>query len=367
MLTIIEGSVRYRRAFGFKGGDLPGVTSGGIKPAQLCREIAKELFPTSALPVDKLGTSVKNRIAAYVQFLQCLFICNIFRYRIKKSYHIYHKQLGQTGHGLVMEDRTSEIISGTPIYNIFGTSLPSFTVAVDQVVQTEPDKMQKKFKWYKRLHLLLCASPVYDGSALANSATPLDTSPLSILAPGSETALESQLETEVELSQGRDTSPDWDMARLDRSFNDDTNPLSHSSPPADDEPVPPTQSLVVSLSQPPQTPLPSSRTPAPDPPKSVPQKRKSIMDHVKDLSEGRLESVRVRAEGKRQRAQLKEENTLAIEKLKWQAEHDLLQERNLEAQRQREHELKLLDKQILLAQLQAGHSTLPGASAGTTS
>lgn len=66
LLTIIEGSVHYCRAFGFKGGDVPGVTSGGIKPAQLCCEIVKELFPTSVLPVEKLGTSVKNRIAAYV-------------------------------------------------------------------------------------------------------------------------------------------------------------------------------------------------------------------------------------------------------------------------------------------------------------
>ena len=78
--------------------------------------------------------------------------------------------------------------------------------------------MQKKFKWYKHLHLLLYASPVYDGSALTNSATPLDMSPLSILMPGSETALEGQSEIEVGLSQGRDGSPDWDRAHLDSSF-----------------------------------------------------------------------------------------------------------------------------------------------------
>jgi hypothetical protein len=91
------------------------------------------------------------------------------------------------------------------------------------------------------------------------------------------------------------------------------------------------------------------------------------MDHMKDLSEGCLESVCVKAEGKHQWVQLKEENALAIEKLKWQAKQDLLHEHNLEAQCQREHELRVLDKQILLVQLQAGHSSLPGASASTSS
>ena len=263
-----------------------------------------------------------------------------------------------------MENRTSEIISGTPIYNIFSMSLPSFTVSVDQLVQTKPDKMQKKFKWYKRLHLLLCVSPVYNGSALANSATPLDMIPLSILMPESETTFEGQSEIEVGLSQGRDGSPDWDMARLDSSFafDDDTNPLSHSSPPTDDQPLPPTQLTLVPLSQPSQTPLLLSWTPAPNPPKAAPQKWKSIMDHVKELSEGCLELVRVKAEGKRQWVQLKEENALAIKKLKWQAEQDLLQECNLKAQCQHKHELKVLNKQILLAQLQAGQSSFPGAS-----
>jgi len=37
---------------------------------------------------------------------------------LKKKYAAYHRDLGQTGHGLVLEDRTIEIISGTPIYNV---------------------------------------------------------------------------------------------------------------------------------------------------------------------------------------------------------------------------------------------------------
>ena len=126
--------------------------------------------------------------------------------------------------------------------------------------------------------------------------------------------------------------------------------------------LPPTQLTLVPLSQPPQTPISLSWMPAPDPAKSVPQKQKSSMDHVKELLEGCLESVHVKAEGKHQWVQLKEENALAIEKLKWQAEQDLLQEHNLEKQCQCKDELKVLDKQILLVQLQAGQSSFPGAS-----
>ena len=47
-------------------GDVSGITSGGIKPGQLCHEIAKELFPMSALLANKFGTSVKNQIVAYI-------------------------------------------------------------------------------------------------------------------------------------------------------------------------------------------------------------------------------------------------------------------------------------------------------------
>ncbi len=34
--------------------------------------------------------------------------------------------------------------------------------------------MEKKFKWYKRLHALLSASPVHDHSGLANSTSPIN-------------------------------------------------------------------------------------------------------------------------------------------------------------------------------------------------
>ncbi len=42
--------------------------------------------------------------------------------RIKWSYASYQKQLGDTGHGLVMEDRTTEIIYGSLIHNVHDMS-----------------------------------------------------------------------------------------------------------------------------------------------------------------------------------------------------------------------------------------------------
>jgi len=62
LLTIIEDSVCYHQAFGFKGGDVAGVTSGGATTAQVCRSVGQELFPSSKLPAEKLGAAVKNRV-----------------------------------------------------------------------------------------------------------------------------------------------------------------------------------------------------------------------------------------------------------------------------------------------------------------
>ena len=39
--------------------------------------------------------------------------------------------------------------------------------------------MEKKFRWYKRLHALLSSSPVHDYSGLANSVTPVNLAVLS--------------------------------------------------------------------------------------------------------------------------------------------------------------------------------------------
>ncbi|KAF8077721.1 hypothetical protein FPV67DRAFT_1462788 [Lyophyllum atratum] len=313
LLTAIEESVRYRKAFGFKGGDMPGITSGGMTVAQVCRELGRAILPKAAPPgnkqaADKLGNGVKNRVNA-----------------LKRSYHDYHNQLSQTGHGLIMDGKTEEIIEGTPIHNVW-------------------QKMEAKFPWYKRLHHLLSGSPIYDTSALANSVTPLDTDVLT---------------SRIASATGRQ-SPDWNQdamdsdfakaaAAVESQFDDDTNLFAKSSPAPDDglgrsQPLagfPPTPA--------PATPCTPSATKATvDPPKSIPAKRKlnaveQIAQMSENLHDARLKAEQLKLEAKRQRAELYSENKLALRRL----EAD-------EKERDRQHELQMMEKRILLASLQAG-------------
>ncbi|KAF8170767.1 hypothetical protein BJ912DRAFT_996673 [Pholiota molesta] len=307
LLTVIEESCRYRQAFGFKGGDQPGITSGGKSLMQMARDVGEKMFPSSTLPSEKLGKAIANRVQT-----------------LKKNYREYHEKLGSTGHGLVIEDRTLEITSGTPIGNIW-------------------EKMQVKFPWYKRMHLLLHGSPVYDPPSLAHSATPLDTS---VLAPRTD--------------NHRSASPDWnlsafnaDLSTLHDQFDDDHEQNQHSSPAHEVKPIPP---LSPSQATPPSIPLSST----PSQPSGGSRKRKDILEDVRSLSaaysQTRLDSERLRAESKRQRI----DNELRIQQL--QLEEQERQRRHVaeEQQRQCEHELQVLDKKILLAQLQAGN----GGNAG---
>ncbi|GLB35609.1 hypothetical protein LshimejAT787_0211740 [Lyophyllum shimeji] len=320
LLTAIEESVRYRKAFGFKGGDMPGVTSGGMTVAQVCRELGRAILPKAAPPgnkqaADKLGNSVKNRVNA-----------------LKRNYHDYHNQLSQTGHGLIMNGKTEEIIEGTPIHNVW-------------------QKMEARFPWYKRLHHLLSGSPVYDTSALANSMTPLDTDVLT---------------SRITCATGRQ-SPDWNQDAMDNEFakaaaagefqfDDDAGPFMKSSPTADDG---------LGSSQPPAgfppTPAPASAAPAPttpctpsttkatvEPLKSIPAKRKlnaveQIAQMSENLHDARVKAEELKLEGKRRRAEIYSENKLALRCL----EAD-------EKERDRQHELQMMEKRILLATLQAG-------------
>jgi hypothetical protein len=68
LITSIEENIRYQQAFGFKRGDVAGITSGGKLMIQMCHEIMRVLFPEVDPKIihNKLGNSVKNRIHAYV-------------------------------------------------------------------------------------------------------------------------------------------------------------------------------------------------------------------------------------------------------------------------------------------------------------
>ncbi|KAF8809354.1 hypothetical protein BYT27DRAFT_7337378 [Phlegmacium glaucopus] len=315
LILLIEESIRYHKAFGFKGGDVPGVTSGGYTTAQISRDIGDKLFPHSSLPSDKIGKAISNHIRT-----------------LKTQYAAYHKSLGQTGHGLVIEDRTAEISSGTPICNVW-------------------DKMCVKFPWYKRMHALLHGSPVYNTSALANSATPLDTSVLT-----------------TQTTSNRQHSPDWDDATIDASFADhncteqdetlsllletqSTTPLSSCLKLLEPDSVPDTLFTVPPVSK-------SSSSSSFEIPGSATQKRKDPFEQVRELmatyTQSRMESECFRAESKCQRL----ENELNIQQLKNKAQVCQHQHDAEEREHQRQHELQMIEKQITLAQLHAGNANV---------
>ncbi|ESK80866.1 hypothetical protein Moror_9163 [Moniliophthora roreri MCA 2997] len=67
--------------------------------------------------------------------------------------------LGETGHGLVMQDRADEIVPSTPIANAH-------------------DKVKKTLPWYPQLAILLHGNLVYDQKDVTNSTSDLDLSKL---------------------------------------------------------------------------------------------------------------------------------------------------------------------------------------------
>ncbi|KAF5319423.1 hypothetical protein D9619_008797 [Psilocybe cf. subviscida] len=314
LLSIIEESLQYRHAFGFKVPQDAKVSSTGQTATKTGNSLASALFPSSPMPIAKLRKAVVARIRA-----------------LKSDYTKYKKELGTTGHGLVIEDRAQEIKAGSAISNVW-------------------EKMQARFPWYIRLHLLLSASPIYDGSGVANSATPLNTSVLGT----------QQL--------ARELSPEWDLDAVDDSFhsdhNDDIDNFSETH-----ETDTPAQTDDADVFGPPSVHAEVNSTPTPSlsPVPAVPlvisipamvtlsapaalnvRKRKDPFEDAKALTESylsvRVETEKIRAESKRTRLELTSNKDLEIERLK-----------ATQQDRQHQHELAMMDKRILLAQLEAGN------------
>lgn len=63
-------------------------------------------------------------------------------------------------------------MAGTAIYNVWRMFLTHCSCDVKSNIPAE--QIEKKFKWYKRLHALLSSSPVHDRTGLVNSASPID-------------------------------------------------------------------------------------------------------------------------------------------------------------------------------------------------
>ena len=218
--------------------------------------------------------------------------------------------------------------------------------------------MRVKFPWYKRMYALLSGSPVYDTTALANSAIPLDTSVLTV--PRNST---------------RQHSPEWDDAAIDAYFADDCeqddratlsvgppSPSPCSEIPEVDGVLQPHIPAAPTNSHVPATPIAVTSSSSSLETPSAARKRKDPFEQVQELTatytHSRLESERVRADSKRQRL----ENELNIQRLKNEAQDRQCQHEAKERERQCQHELQMIEKQILLAQLHAGNTNAGNAN-----
>ncbi|KAJ7506345.1 hypothetical protein B0H11DRAFT_2327412 [Mycena galericulata] len=149
LLTIIEGSARYKQAFGFDKGQSGPVDTGGKTLPDLCSDVAAKLLKVNEDESDYTSASlpgladvIKNRVN-----------------NLKKTYTEHHEKLGATGHGLVTAGKEAKIIEGSDIANAW-------------------EAIAKKFPWYKRMDILMGTSPIVNRSAVAHSNTRVDLSVL---------------------------------------------------------------------------------------------------------------------------------------------------------------------------------------------
>ncbi|KAG1727215.1 kinase-like domain-containing protein [Suillus lakei] len=304
LLTLIEESNTYRKAFGFAL--LPGsgkVASTGDQPANLYRQLATALFLDHEhslwkdVDLNDLAETVKNRVAN----------------GLRKAFIKHRDSMSQTGQGLIDADREDEITFGSEIFNAW-------------------DQVKKKFPWYKRMNALYRESPAVDRSAVANSASQLD---LTVLNCSQTTD-----DDEIPIEWPRSPTPEY-------TKDDDKSSIVFTPP-----------------SSPPNQPTTPASHAKPEPPsirRASGQKRKTMHSHIEDLTtslgESRVKVARVREREHTLRAQAKEDRK--------KAEFDSrLQFKAAEAERQRAHELAMLERQIELERLRAQPNFASSSSAG---
>ncbi|KAF8991384.1 hypothetical protein BDQ17DRAFT_1433124 [Cyathus striatus] len=334
--TKTEETTPSRRAPGPDNGGLDDGDNGSLKAMDACRKLAPLLFPDGLVPESKMKStpvSIKSRIA-----------------KLKKKYYEFRKLLGKTGHGLIMEDRECEIKNETPIHNVW-------------------QKIEKEFKWYKRMDRLLSASLVYDRSGVANSATQLDTSVLDLGTQDIEDHHPiNDDDVFIETNQIHHETQDWDDLHITDDISD-PDP-SRSSPSPTSTTLIPATPIAKSI---PMVASSADRSTS----KVVPQKRKTPYDQIHELTlnsqKSRRESQEKHDQSKMERNQMKENGKNKCERERLE-HHEHLVMLRLEAQEQAErrcedaeererdrqeraedceraHQLLLLEKQIELERL----------------
>ncbi|KAF8160102.1 hypothetical protein K438DRAFT_2025870 [Mycena galopus ATCC 62051] len=304
LLTVIEGKARYRQALGFAKGINGPVDTGGKKLPAILADIAEDLFikdksdtKYTTEDLPVLAGVVKNRVAA-----------------MKTKYTDYHKKLGATGHGLIAAGKADEITGGTVIANAW-------------------EEITQKFPWYMRMDTLMGTSPVVNRSAVAHSQTRVD---LGVLDRSGEAhdgpiELDSDDDSDGKISNWGPSSP----TPIGANEDDDGT----------DSPVTPAAKVKKEV---PVATLSSARG----------SKRKSIHDHIQDVAaQNSAQKLKL--------AEVKEQQRTVCAKAKYEAKNTLelarFQHQQREAERQRDHELQMLERQM---QLEAMRRNAPGPVAG---
>ncbi|KAG6913229.1 hypothetical protein DXG01_008585, partial [Tephrocybe rancida] len=290
LIGIIEDSPVLLIAFGFDKGDAEN-NSGNDKRFSM--------FSDDDL--EHLGTVVKNRINA-----------------LKRSYALYHKEMTDTGHGLMEEDHEDEITEGSDL---------------DLLVKN----MEKKFPWYKRMHKLMGTSPVVDKSAIANSTTLAKNLDLLKRNKGARAA---------------PASPKWD---IEGDMSDSDSIKSDMSKSSSDSSGDESDNIKVPFT-------PSQPSKAPTSRVSTSLKRKGIEGMVADVGQAARDATvkvaRIRFEEKTRGATKKEEikckSIVNIELAR-------LEHARAESLAQRAHELAMLNRQIELERMRQSHLPAPSA------
>ncbi|KAF7360076.1 hypothetical protein MVEN_00735700 [Mycena venus] len=283
LLTVIESKPCYRQAFGFDKGIQGPVDTGGKKLPAIQADVAEDLFIKGKPDTEYTADDLSE-------------LAKVIKNRVaslKTAYGKWRRKLGETGHGLVATDKEDDIKS-------------------DSVIANAWDLIQEKFPWYKRMNDLMGSSPVIDRSAVAHSGTRVD---LSILDRDGETPVNLDSDDESKLSN-------WDTSSPAPIPDDDD----------DDENLP-------------ATPVVKVKAEACAPPLSSARgvKRKSMHDHIQDLTtQTHAKQIKL--------TEVKERERTVRAKAKYDAKTHLemarLEHQEREAERQRVHELQLLERRM---------------------
>ncbi|KAF9235926.1 hypothetical protein BU15DRAFT_64469 [Melanogaster broomeanus] len=313
LLTLIEDSVTWKGALGFdKGAEVDSTPTGkGKNFLQHCADIATAFFVTGEVgsewephDVPSLKIVIKNQINRRVNLGMSL--------SLKTTYQAYRKELGETGHGLVVAGREEELYEGSPAANVY-------------------EDIQKKFPWYRRMDELMGSSPAHNRSAVSNSQSTLD---LSVLG-GNDTDNEDNISRRTPTPMDDDDVIPWPLSPLANL---------HVEEDVKDVVSPRKLKLVV----------PSKRSADSAAVSQSTKKRKTPQDLVKEVADAerqaRLVMNETNAKHHIEREQIKRnsayETAVTVERMRLKVQEEL-------AAAQRAHDLVMIEKQIELARIQA--------------